>query len=191
MPALRLFFSIQTLILFTFFAGCGTSPVITGTVQDAFGRPVPGATVNVEGTTFAATTDQQGNYSIEYAPGSVTVHIAKPGYTAVNLFASLTTASKYPASTVIIFEMPKKPSLWQIGSSEYVEIPTVPVSMTRERRLLFVKDHYTIPIDRLPILQAGMLKFLDNTNTNMRLLQVTPSGELLERTYQSDRVLDS
>jgi hypothetical protein len=170
---------------------CGTTPVITGKVQDAFGHPVSGANVNVEGTTFTATTDQEGNYSIQYAPGSVTIKISKPGYTAVNFFASLTTASKYPASTVIIFEMPRKPALWQIGNSEYVEMPTVPVSMTRERRLTFIQDHYVVSTNRLPVLQVGLVKFIDNTNSDMRLLQVSPSGELLLRTYKSDGVLDS
>jgi iron complex outermembrane receptor protein len=45
--------------------------VITGTVTDADGVPLPGATIVVQGTNEGTTTDFDGNYSIAASQGDV------------------------------------------------------------------------------------------------------------------------
>lgn len=60
---------------------------IKGTVADAStGEVLPGASVEVAGTDHAATTDENGEYSI-YVPqkGSYTLRISKQGYEALSL----------------------------------------------------------------------------------------------------------
>ena len=52
---------------------------ITGTVTDAAGIPLPGASVVVMGTTRGTTTDFDGNYSIEAASDAV-LSISYIGY---------------------------------------------------------------------------------------------------------------
>ena len=47
--------------------------VITGTVVDESGVPLPGASVLIQGTTTGTQTDFDGNFSIEAAPGDVLV----------------------------------------------------------------------------------------------------------------------
>lgn len=42
---------------------------VTGTVTDAAGLPIPGATVQVKGTSVATSTDQNGKYEIELQKG--------------------------------------------------------------------------------------------------------------------------
>lgn len=58
----------------------GTNPIsnvqnpsqkVKGTVTDANGQPVPGATVSVEGTTKGVVTDMNGNFSIDVEPDNV------------------------------------------------------------------------------------------------------------------------
>lgn len=64
-----------------------TSPAkkITGNVTDqATGRPVPGATVAVRGSTTAVATDVQGNFSIAAEPGQV-IRISSIGFASREL----------------------------------------------------------------------------------------------------------
>ena len=44
---------------------------VSGTVSDADGTPLPGATVVVQGTSSGVTTDFDGNYSINASSGDV------------------------------------------------------------------------------------------------------------------------
>lgn len=47
--------------------------VVSGTVSDSSGQPLPGATVIIRGTTNGTQTDFDGNYSIAVNPGAVLV----------------------------------------------------------------------------------------------------------------------
>ncbi len=46
---------------------------VTGTVSDVEGKPLPGATVLIKGTTKGTTTDANGNYTVKVPEGSVLV----------------------------------------------------------------------------------------------------------------------
>ncbi|WP_449437597.1 TonB-dependent receptor plug domain-containing protein [Pedobacter steynii] len=58
--------------------------VITGTVHDETGKPLPGVSVTVKGTTTGSITDEQGKYSIN-APDNATLVFTYIGYTKVEL----------------------------------------------------------------------------------------------------------
>ena len=57
---------------------------ITGTVSDADGSPLPGATVVVQGTSSGVTTDFDGNYSINASSGDV-LSFSYVGYQTVDI----------------------------------------------------------------------------------------------------------
>ena len=57
---------------------------ITGTVSDADGSPLPGATVVVQGTSTGVTTDFDGNYSINASSGDV-LSFSYVGYQTVDI----------------------------------------------------------------------------------------------------------
>ena len=60
-------------ILFLFVMGSAfaQTEVITGTVVDASGMPLPGANVIIKGTTIGTQTDFDGEFAIEASPGDV------------------------------------------------------------------------------------------------------------------------
>ncbi len=79
-------------------AGSGTAVVqnlVTGTVTDAMGEPLPGATVRVKGKSGAAGTDEQGRFQLTAEVGDVLV-VSMMGYQPREV--AVTTAKHYPVS---------------------------------------------------------------------------------------------
>ncbi|HEU5148625.1 MAG TPA: TonB-dependent receptor [Chryseosolibacter sp.] len=62
-------------------AASAQTHVVTGTVKDASGSPIPGANVMMKGTTNGTTTDGDGHFSIEASPDDV-LHISFIGFTS-------------------------------------------------------------------------------------------------------------
>ena len=78
---------IKTVLLVFSFLFSGLTfaqQIISGSVTDESGLPLPGATVAVEGTSTGTTTDFDGNYSIQAADGQTLV-ISYVGYKSVSL----------------------------------------------------------------------------------------------------------
>lgn len=59
----------------------GQTKTVTGTVVDDLGEPVLGANVVVKGTTNGATTDLDGNFSIQNVANDATLQVSFIGYT--------------------------------------------------------------------------------------------------------------
>lgn len=74
------FLALFSLILFSFQSNIAQETVVTGTVSDATGTPLPGANILVKGTTTGTQTDFDGNYSIE-AAGNATLVFSYIGFT--------------------------------------------------------------------------------------------------------------
>ena len=58
-------FRLALVVLFTLIVGGISAQTVKGTVKDANGEPVIGATVQEQGTKNVAVTDLDGNYSIK------------------------------------------------------------------------------------------------------------------------------
>jgi TonB-linked SusC/RagA family outer membrane protein len=78
------FIQILTLLFLIMFQWSMAQQVITGTVTDADGVPLPGATIVVQGTNEGTTTDFDGNYSIAASQGDV-LSVSFVGYTTVSV----------------------------------------------------------------------------------------------------------
>lgn len=68
------------MLLFSFYSYAQTGFTITGTITDEAGIPLPGASVVEKGTTNGASTDFDGNYSLEVANQNAIVLISYIGY---------------------------------------------------------------------------------------------------------------
>ena len=78
------FIQILTLALIAVFQVALAQQSVSGTVTDADGLPLTGATVVVQGTSTATTADFDGNYTISAANGDVLV-VSYVGYTATEV----------------------------------------------------------------------------------------------------------
>ena len=81
-------FGWQRLLFFALFAVCSTVAMaqgkVTGTVVDASGEPIIGASVMVKGTSTGTVTDFDGNFTLD-APQNATLVISYVGYRTQNL----------------------------------------------------------------------------------------------------------
>ena len=59
--------------------GWAQQKIISGTISDENGLPLPGATVVIQNTTEGTTTDFDGNFSLAASPGDV-LEISYVGY---------------------------------------------------------------------------------------------------------------
>ena len=86
------FIQILTLALVAVFQVALAQQSVSGTVTDADGIPLPGATVVIKGTSTATTADFDGNYSIAAASGDVLV-ISYVGYNAAEVTVNSATVN--------------------------------------------------------------------------------------------------
>ncbi|MFI3185105.1 MAG: carboxypeptidase regulatory-like domain-containing protein [Methylococcaceae bacterium] len=98
------------------FAGCD-SKKIEGQVNDPFGKPLAGANIQVELTQFAATSEADGRFILDYAPGQFTVKISKTGYTTQNIPLSIQQKTKLPLQPAVLYPIPETEGMFLLSES--------------------------------------------------------------------------
>jgi hypothetical protein len=114
--------AILAALLLVGLAAC-SKPVIQGRVVDLFGKPVAGAGVSIPNTAFAATTDAEGKYAIEFAPGQFNLQIQKQGYTSATKPWNLSQAAEVPAADVMLYQVPDEPGIYYVTADHLVPLP--------------------------------------------------------------------
>ena len=90
----------------------GTTGKLTGVVIDSETKsPLPGANVMIDGTTFGAATDTEGNYIIiNVPPGVYTLKAMMMGYTTTNI---TNVSVNVNLTSTVNFEL--KPTVLEMG----------------------------------------------------------------------------
>ena len=95
---------ISTSILFLFGLVAYAQQTVTGTVTDEFEAPIIGATVSVDGTSNAVTTDFDGNYTINAADGEILV-VSYVGYNTIKIQVEGSTMDVVLSSSTALDEV--------------------------------------------------------------------------------------
>jgi len=157
------------ILLIAGFTGCKRAEV-TGNVLDNFGKPLSGATLTVDKTTFTATTDNEGSYKVGYVPGKVLVTISKPGYLSQNLDLDIATETKYPAKTLTLYKLPAGRGIFYYGPSDYIPL-------TQGNMSLNCCWTDTVTGDFVAIKGGTELTFLStDERRNIKLYSIKPGG---------------
>jgi hypothetical protein len=75
-------------LMFVAFAGAIAQRTISGTVSDAGGETLIGASILVKGTSTGTITDFDGTYSLEVPEGATTLVFSYTGYSSCKIFAA-------------------------------------------------------------------------------------------------------
>ena len=112
---------------------------VAGVVKDAQnGQPLPGANVQLVGTTLGSTTDAQGRYFIlNVPPGTYSVKVTFIGYEAVTISD---VVSRLDVTTPLDFQL--KPTVVEVGEGVTIvaERPLVDKTLTASRSNIGVKE---------------------------------------------------
>ncbi len=125
--------STPLLLGFLALAACKPDPrYLTGTVQDVFGKPIPEATVLVEGWEARATTDANGVFSIE-ATGEGEVRLVAGAESYVKDFAvttvpAATEETPMPQVGFNLWNKPENPGFYAKGSGALVVLAQAKVT---------------------------------------------------------------
>ncbi|HEU4901140.1 MAG TPA: TonB-dependent receptor, partial [Flavisolibacter sp.] len=76
---------LSVLALFTVTAAWAQTATIRGTVRDASGQGLSGASISVQGTNRGTFADNSGNYTLSVAPGKYTLVVTYVGYSTQNV----------------------------------------------------------------------------------------------------------
>lgn len=182
-----------------FLVGCSPEPLVTGQVVDEFGKPVVGATVQVQGTTFRGSTDSGGKYSVPYVPGNFTVDIQKQGFTSAEFSLNIASPMRYPAASVTLIPIPPIPGFYLFGRSDYQSVyygsyiaARVVDNVQRIGVLDFAFKDQEFSLSTggksVPAFSSGHLKFLDSVSptTDFKLVRVGENGRILYRKHFMD-----
>lgn len=132
---------MKNLFLFSMLAlalsGC-ESQTIQGRLVDPCGQPIEGATVSVDKTMFSTTTDSNGEYQLDYAPGvSLVVRWDKEddqrAYEPVEVKLSITEKCAYPLPEQTMWCCPKTdtPQLYLLGETDFEELTLMPMEQIK------------------------------------------------------------
>ena len=118
-------------------AGCGGQPEngrISGMVNDNWGKPLPSARISIANSSFSATSDGDGLFSIEYVPGALSLLITADGHTSRTVDLNLQQASSYPLDPTVLYLVPESRGFFYVGDDGYYPLVQVSVAKSESSR---------------------------------------------------------
>ena len=83
-----------------------TQPLISGVILDEHSRPISGAKVSIEGFQFAATTNDKGEYSLQYVPGKFTLAATAVGRLTIKRTMEISQVATIPVTAIELLQYP-------------------------------------------------------------------------------------
>ncbi len=169
--------------IFTISGACG-SKKIQGQVTDSFGAPLSGVTVRIEKTQFLATSESDGGFTLEYAPGEFVIQFSLEGYTTEGIELSVHEKSSVPLQPVVLYPVPREEGIFLLTEDGLRDLSaTCEVSEERRRYregwAYLTKYTYRLQAWGGPEhdFEPGELTFIDSQGGQAVLVEVTPDGE--------------
>lgn len=110
-------------------SGCGepSAPSLEGQVLDAWGTPIAGATVLVEGGNVRPLTDSDGIFTLPLTPGRFKLKAGKEGYIQEHLELEITAGAEPPRPILKLYPKPEENGFYLVGAHAYHRILPEPV----------------------------------------------------------------
>lgn len=139
--------------------GCSSPRMLEGHVVDIWGKPVPDATVVIEGVVERYHADATGAFSIPTEAPVKRAMAGKDGYIKeVADLPEIAEDADYSPLTFTLYPEPDKPGFYAIGRTAYIDIPAQRIRMvaTELRHFAGIRD---IPDEGLPQKQPAKFVF--------------------------------
>ncbi len=168
--------------------GCGKPDRIVGKVQDVFGKPVKDAIVRIEKTAYSANTDGSGDYSVDYAPGSLRLIVAKAGYTTIGMDLSIGQKVNFAAETITLYPIPNEEGIFFVDTESRQLTKVEPTGVVHEEQLagegflsLTRNYRYRVLTDLTPtvVMKPGKRMFIDTSREPMGAVEIISDNGLI------------
>jgi len=166
-------------------ASCGNKSRVTGKVLDKAGKGIDSVMVLIEKSNFKTITDKQGNYSIDYAPGTFKIIYSKTGYTTHELELNLSNKTKYPAETVELYPIPKNKGIYLFEGNKLIPLKETYVKERTGRDPNQDWGNYSLyqinnlnKIVKETKIKAGTIKFIDTNPEAIKVACLQTSGDI-------------
>ena len=115
---------------------------VSGLVEDEAGRPVPGASVFIEGTTFGTVADFDGNYSVNasLSDGSYQLIVSNIGFATQNIEFQIENNDQIEINVILQQDILGLDEVVVVGSTGGVNKRTLGNAVTSTSRLKKVKS---------------------------------------------------
>lgn len=183
----KMFYSILFIILINISIS-SQSKYIYGKVLDAFDNPLSDVKVQVENSGFIATTNSNGEYKLDYAPGEFNVVFTKPNFTSSSIKLNISAKSDYPLADVTLYEIPTKQSIYLLEDNSYRELFQYSIEVYQKKTGNFfngkVVKYYKINGDPIPI-NSTTVNFIDNDGKSQYLFKVSNDNIIFTSEYNT------
>lgn len=165
--------------MWVLFIACSSPRYLEGHVEDIWGKPVPEATLVIEGVVERYYADANGKFSIPTEAVVKRAMAGKDGYIKeVADLPEIAEDADYSPLTFTLYPEPEKPGFYAIGSTAYIEVPSQRIRMvaTELRHFAGIRD---IPASGLPskrpakFVFTSMLRPSELKRMNLHLSRLT------------------
>lgn len=165
--------SVISLALFACLLGACGRKHVQGIVKDPFGNTIDSVSVQVVKSTFTALTNKNGEYSVDYVPGTFVMRFSKQGYTTQNMELTIQQKMRFPADTVIMYPIPESQGIFLIGEKELIELQPVRVASS-QMQISWMSMRYSYSSSELGslIIKPGRLRFIDKIPRPIKLARL-------------------
>jgi len=177
------------LIVTGLFTGCGKNEKIEGKVQDVFGNPLKDVVVKIQKSTFSSITDGSGDYSIDYAPGTINMVFSKNGYTTSGLDLNIQQKTHFPAEIITLYPIPQEDGMFYIDTDnkrlvKLEENGRLAETETQTQSFFFTNYRYYVRYLKpsTTSIRSGKAMFIDRIPYQTELATVKENGLIYEGT---------
>lgn len=177
-------FALLSLMIASALMSCSQSG-ISGKVIDPANKVLEGVTVKVDKSNFITETEPNGEYTIEYAPGSFKLIFSKNGYTTHTLELNITNMTLFPAETIMMYPIPKEKGIYLLEGNRLVSLTPFPIKKNEYRRSNKNYTSYKVDTQNIfksQIIKSDVIKFIDTSPDPIRFARLKKNG-LIEDYY--------
>lgn len=164
---------VISLALFACILGACGRKHVQGIVKDPFGNAIDSVSVQVVKSTFSTLTSKNGEYSVDYVPGTFVMKFSKPGYTTQNMELTIQQKMRFPADTVVMYPIPKSQGIFFIGEKALIELqPARVASSQMQISWMSMRYSYSASGSGNLTVKPGRLRFIDKISRSIKLARL-------------------
>lgn len=173
--------NVMILISFSLlFLNIACKPKIEGKIIDNFNEPVENVEISILNSGFINSSDKEGNFEIEYAPGKFEINFKKENYVSVTKSLDISEGKNYPLGMIQMTRIPDTTGIFFKGKTGFIEIPAIKLKTESITRAYFgvgdhkIGDRYFLTnqnVFKIKLEDQETTVFFDNTPLELFLLE--------------------